>query len=224
MSIDQIYGVLSDLGAEEVALYRQKLNDNSKIAENYEDLIYEGIAAFNFLLAGFSVKMRESPDLELKLNSFNLFAEVKHFRYKTQDKLDEHNTREVLKNGYLSIYGNTLPTENKNSWDEVFEVARNKVSQYKNSVPNILVLASSSGYCIDDAIIPTAIHKINEVSRTSMDIALRKLNGVLLLSNSYSGKQKRNAWFFETENAFIALDETIRDRLNDIRVWKRIAS
>jgi hypothetical protein len=221
MSIDQICDVLSEMGAEEVASYRRKLSENSGNAEVFEDLTYEGVAAFNFLLAGFGVRMSESPDLEIKLHDSVLFAEVKHFRYKIQDKLDELNTREALKNGYLATYGNTFPTEEKDPWDEVVEVARKKVSQYKDGSPNVLVLASSSGYCIDDAIMPTAIHEIDKGSRTPTDVGLRKLNGVLLLSSDYSGKQNRNAWFFETENAFIGLGETIRTRLNDMRVWRR---
>lgn len=223
MSIDQICSVLSEKGAEEVASYRSKLTENSGNAEVYEDLVYEGVAAFNFLLAGFGVRMRESPDLQINLHNSLLFAEIKHFRWKMQDELDELNTRESMKKGHLTTYGNTIPTENKAAWDQVVAVARKKTSQYKDSSPNVLVLASSSNYSIDDAIIPTAIHIINETCGTQTDIALRKLNGVLLFSSDFSGKQNRNTWFFETDNAFNGLDENIRTRLNEIRVWQHPA-
>ncbi len=70
---------------------------------------------------------------------------------------------------------------------------------------------------------PTAIALINEISRTPPGAALRKLNGLLLLDRNFSLAHRRNAWFFETDNAVNPLEEGVRTALQAVRVWSRPA-
>ena len=67
--------------------YIKKLQDNSD-SPNFQDFRLEGEAARMFSKAGFCVTLRESPDLVLKFNNEQFYAEVKHFRMKEQDRID----------------------------------------------------------------------------------------------------------------------------------------
>lgn len=217
--IERIYKALDAEGAEAMATYRDKLSANTRNKAIYHDLIYEGIVALTFLRASFGVKMRECPDLELTLDSSLLFAEVKHFRWKEQDEIDERMLGEAVKTGQLVTYGDTVPTEGIAPWEQILAVATRKVPQYRDGSPNMLVIASSSSHAIDDAIMPTAIAMINEISRTPSGAGLRKLNGLLLLSNNFSLINRRSVWFFETDNAVNRLEEKVRATLDRILVW-----
>jgi hypothetical protein len=67
------------------------------------------------------------------------------------------DARLLAASSLLVPYGDTLPTEGKTPWDEVVEVARKKVDQYRPDSPNVLVVYSCSANCIDETVIPTAI-------------------------------------------------------------------
>ena len=61
------------------------------ISDSLEDFRLEGKAAFMFARAGCSVTIRkraEPPDLALRFNNEQFYAEVKHFREKEQDRID----------------------------------------------------------------------------------------------------------------------------------------
>jgi hypothetical protein len=217
--INRICRALDMEGAEAVAIYRDKLSANIRNEAVYQDFIYEGMAAFTFLRAGFQVTMRESPDLAVMWGSSMLYAEVKHFRWKGQDDIDEHLLGEAVKAGGLVSYGDTVPSENSAPWEQVLAVAKQKIPQYREGFPNVLVIASSSTYAIDDAIMPTVLAMINEACRTPAGAGLRKLNGLLLLDRNFSLAHRRNTWFFETDNAVSPLEERVRAALKGIHVW-----
>jgi hypothetical protein len=217
--IGRICMALDAEGAEAVAIYRDKLSANIRNEAVYQDFVYEGIAAFTFLQAGFHVRMHESPDLAVMWGSSMLLAEVKHFRWKEQDEIDERLLGEVVNAGCLVSYGDTVPSEDSAPWEQVLAVAKRKTPQYREGFPNVLVIASSSTYAIDDAIMPTVVAMINEASRTPAGAGLRKLNGLLLLDRNFSLAHRRNTWFFETDNAVIPLEERVRAALEGIRVW-----
>jgi len=217
--IDRICRALEMEGAEAVAIYRDKLSANIWNEAVYQDFVYEGNAAFTFLRASFHITMRESPDLAVMWGSSMLYAEVKHFRWKGEDEIDEHLLGEAVKAGYLVSYGDTVPSEDSAPWEQVLAVAKRKTPQYREGSPNVLVIASSSTYAIDDAIMPTAVTMINETCRTPAGSGLRKLNGLLLLDRNFSLAHRRNAWFFETANAVSPLEQGVRAALEGIRVW-----
>lgn len=115
--IDRICRVLEAKGAEAVAIYRDKLFANIRNAAVYQDFISEGIAALTSQRAGFRVRMWESPNLAVTLDSSMLYAEVKHFRWKEQDEIDERILGEAIKVGCLVSYGDTVPTESSAPWE-----------------------------------------------------------------------------------------------------------
>ena len=68
--------------------YTKKLQANSNNKDNFEDVRLEGKAAIMLSKAGLDVTIRDSPDLALRFNNEQFYAEVKHFREKEQDKID----------------------------------------------------------------------------------------------------------------------------------------
>ena len=71
--------------------------------------------------AGFAVTLREAPDLALEFNGGQLWAEVKHFRLKPQDLIDNAKMSEL--GDLLEPYGDTFPLEGKYACEEVYDVA-----------------------------------------------------------------------------------------------------
>jgi hypothetical protein len=217
MVIDSSCNLLTQAGAEDVETYREKLIANASNEDVARDLESEGLAALTFLRYGFTVRMRETPDLELSLDAETLFAEVKHFRRKAQDDIDAQNMRAAIRRGEVATIGDTVPTEDVAAWDQVANVIRKKRSQFIAGSPNILVLESGSPNAIDDAIMQTALNIIEELSGS--DSTLRRFNGLLLLSHEINIGAKRNVWFCEARCAEVALPLPISSKLNEMRLW-----
>jgi len=207
--------LLEQAGATNVSSFIKKLRANSNNTEVFEDLLFESRAAMMFLMNGFSVEMRESPDLSIKFADDQFFAEVKHFRLKKQDRIDQANM-EVTQNRLIP-YGDTVPLEDDASWDQVALVAKRKTKQFQYRVSNILVIGSSSSHCIDDSIIPTAINIISEEVSKGNYQELEKLNGILLISPDYNVAQRRNVYFFPTHTAKVPLTHAVLNAFQSIR-------
>ena len=194
--------------------YIKKLHANSN-SENFDDIYLEGKAAIMFSQAGFDVTLREAPDLALKFNNEQFYAEVKHFRKKEQDRRDDARMSEP--GDLLVPYGDTFPLEGKYACDEVYDVAKDKIKQYKEHAPNILVIESSSA-CIEDLEIPSAIDMINEDVRSGKCLEFAKLNGILLITvDCYNISQRRKVFFYPTCNSAVPLSLELCDLLNQIR-------
>jgi len=194
--------------------YIKRLRANSNSGD-CADFYLEGIAAIMFSQAGFDVTLREAPDLALKFNNEQFYAEVKHFRKKEQDEIDDARMSEP--GDLLRPYGDTFPLEGKYACDEVYDVARKKIKQYKEHAPNILVIESSSS-SIDDVIIDTAINMINEDVRSGKCLEFAKLNGILLITvDYYNISQRRRVFFYRTYNSAVPLSFELCDLLNQIR-------
>lgn len=168
-------------------------NSNSK---NFEDFRIEGEAARMFSKKGFYVTLRESPDLVLKFNNEQFYAEVKHFRLKKQDQI-----------------GNTVPP----AWKQVYDVAKKKIKQYKERASNILVIGNNDD-CIEELDIPTAINMINEDVRSGKCPGFAKLNGILFISlDWYNISQRREVYFRHTSNPAVSLSRELFFLLYEIR-------
>lgn len=207
--------LLEQAGATNVSSFIEKLRANSNNTEVFQDLLFESRAAMIFLMNGFSVEMRESPDLSIKFADDHFFAEVKHFRLKEQDRVDQANM-EVTHNRLVQ-YGDTVPLEDDASWDQVALVAKRKTKQFQHRVSNILVIGSSSSHCIDDSIIPTVINIISEEITKGSYQELEMLNGILLISPDYNIGQGRNVYFFPTHTAKVPLTHAVLNSLQSIR-------
>jgi hypothetical protein len=200
--------------------YIEKLRANAN-SPNFEDFRLEGEAAIMFTKAGFDVTMRDSPDLALKFNNEEFYAEVKHFRKKEQDRIDDAKMSDpnccVDEFGpYLMPYGNTFPLEGKHAWEQVYDVAKDKTAQYKEHAPYILVIESSSD-CIDDTIMRDAIDMINEEVRYDKCPGFAKLNGILLITvNGFNIPQWRQVFFYSTSNPAVSLSRELLSLLENI--------
>jgi len=200
--------------------YIKKLQANAN-SPNFEDFRLEGKAAIMFSKAGFDVTMRDSPDLALKFNNEVFYAEVKHFRKKEQDRIDDAKMSDpnccVDEFGpYLMPYGDTFPLEGKHPWEQVYNLAKKKIDQYKEHAPNFLVIESSST-SIEDTEIPTAIDTINQDVRSGKCPRLAKLNGILLASDWHNiSQQWRNVYRFATSNPVVSLSRELSGLLDNI--------
>ncbi len=208
---------LVEAGVRNAESYRRKLSDNSGEPTVFRDLVSERVAALMFSMAGFVVEMGESPDLTLTGFGQSLSAEVKHFRYKQQDAMDNVKLREY--SDYLIEFGNTVPTEGKTAWEQVAAVAQRKVRQYRAGTPNLLVLESSSPHCVDDVVVRTARNILDEETEVGTNPHLSRLNGIVFLSSEFNVSTRRNAYFFETSYPRCALLASVRDALKGIRRW-----
>jgi len=212
-----ITNVCTDLekaGVQGVPQYKQRLMANSA-SDNFEDFLLEGRAALMFRQAGFHVTLREAPDLALEFNSEQLYAEVKHFRLKEQDLID--NAKMSDPGDILVPYGDTSPLEGKPAWEQVYNVAKSKISQYKLHAPNILVVESSSPNCIDDLVIPTAVDMVNEAVCSGKCSGLGRLNGILFVSlDWYNISHRRKVFFYPTGKPDVSLTSGILSLLDRI--------
>lgn len=213
---DFIANVCADLekaGVQGVSEYKRRLMGNSE-STKFEDYLLEGRAALMFRKAGFGVILREAPDLAIEFDSEQLYAEVKHFRLKTQDLDDDAKMKEP---GEFSVpYGDTVPTEGKPAWEQVFDVSKRKISQYKENVPNILVIESNSD-CIDDLITHDAVDMVDEAICSGECPGLGRLNGILFVSpDSYNISQKRNTFFYSTSKPDVPLTPEVLNLLSRI--------
>ena len=184
--------------------YTKKLWANAN-SPNFDDFRLEGRAALMFSKAGCEVTIQDAPDLALRFTNEVFYAEVKHFREKEQDKIDAAKMTEP--GDLLVHYGDTFPLEGKHAWEQLYDVAKKKIGQYKEYAPNILVVESSST-SIEDTEIDTAINMINEDVRYGECPGFAKLNGILLTSDwNNISQQWRSAYFFPTSNPAVSLSQ-----------------
>jgi len=221
---DIIANMRIDLEKAHVQGIPEYIKNLQAISDSLEDFRLEGKAALMFARAGCSVTIRkraESPDLALSFNNEQFYAEVKHFRMKEQDRRDAARMSDpnccVDEFGpYLMPYGDTVPLEGKCAWEQVYDVAKDKIEKYKEHAPYILVIESSSS-SIDDVIMRTAINMINEDVRSGKCPEFAKLNGILLaLDWCNISQQWRNVHFFRASNPAVPLSRELYVLLDKI--------
>jgi hypothetical protein len=206
---------LKKAGVRGVPEYINRLKDNSSNDDVFQDLCFEGRAALMFRAAGCEVTLRESPDLFIKFNDEQFYAEVKHFREKEQDRIDAAKMSEP--GDELVPYGNTVPLESKPAWEQVYDVAKKKIDQYKEQALNILVIESSST-SIEDTEISNAIDMINEEVRSGKCPEFAKLNGILLTTLEWDNISKgRRTFFGYTSKSTVSLSRELCGLLDKIR-------
>ncbi|MFA5065824.1 MAG: hypothetical protein WC566_10220 [Dehalococcoidia bacterium] len=180
---------LRSKGAIDVEVYEQKLNNNANDENNLKNHMAEGRAALLFLNNGFTVKMRESPDLEIAFNGETVYVEVKRFRPKEQDILDEKAMEEQARkyrnsgneeDNILVAIGDTAVTEGKPVWAQMADVAQSKVGQYREDAPNILIIESDSDST--EATLTSAAHEVEDRIHEGQDARLHKLNAMILIN------------------------------------------
>ncbi len=202
--IAEIERGLKEAGIRGVPQYIQRLRNNSGELKVFHDMIMEAWAALLLRGHNFAVEMRERPDLRIDCPNGGVYAEVTHFRRKDQDKIDDERTR--APGDMLVHVGNTVPSEGVESWCQVVQVAERKAKQYPDDASTVLVIASSSDFCVGEGDVLTAAAKIEEIVRDDPSSKLCRLGGLLLIDlpqerfDTAAGVWK-NVYFFPLRTA-----------------------
>lgn len=181
--IDKYIAQLRAEGIAGVDQYEQRLRNNAKNSAVLDDMFFEGRAGLLFRHSGFTVTLRERPDLQIGLNNEVVYAEVKHFQEKEQDKLDEQAMLQAT--DLLVPIGDLSATEGVPAWKQIANVAIKKVSQYMDNVPNILVVESGSESL--ELMVTSAAHEYDDEVLRSRDSRLRRLNAIMLVNTRSIG-------------------------------------
>jgi hypothetical protein len=213
-----LIGRLRAAGASGVDDYSFKLKTNEKNDEIFRDLLFEGKAALMFLNHHWQVELRDRPDLKLQFAGELLYAEVKHFRLKEQDQKDEDAM--LAATDELVRYGDLGKAEGSEAWEQVVTVARNKVGQYVEGAPNILVVESSTVSL--ELMASSAVHAIDEACGSG-DLGLCRLSGLVLVDASGWKSLQRDVEFCKTSHAAIPLSENLCRALEEIQSETRFA-
>ena len=197
--------------------YERRLRDNAGNKEVLGDLLFEADAALMFSRHGFKVTIRERPDLRIDWNDEAVYAEVKHFREKEQDKTDEQTMRrseDLVPTGILT------PTEGCEAWEQIAKVAIGKVDQYKEDAPNILIIATDSN-SVGGSILPTAVHVYDE--QANRDLRLHRLNAFMLMDRwclwIKELSVEKNVYFYQTAHAKTPMGKGLINTLASIQRW-----
>jgi hypothetical protein len=214
--IESIRLRLEEAHVQGIQDYIKRLQNNLSNCGVFQDLLLEGRAALMFRQADCGVTIQESPDLALKFHNELFYAEVKHFREKEQDKIDEVKLSEP--GDELVSYGDTFLSEDSHAWEQVYDVAKKKIKQYCENAPNILVIESSSD-CIEDTEIPSAIDMINKDVHSGKFPGFAKLNGILLITvDWYNISKGRKVFFYQTSSPAVSLSQGLSSLFGKIRL------
>jgi len=200
-----------------VDVFEEKLTQNAGEMTVVRDLLAEGAAALMFASGGFQVEMSDCPDLLLEYSGQSIGAEVKHFRLKRQDEIDEARLAGV--GDYLVEFGDALPIEGTTAWDQVADVAKRKAPQQRGDCPNLLVILSSSIGCIDGSAAMTAADVLNVAPARRACPQLSRLNGLMLMSAEFRFASQRSVHFFDLSPSNLELLSDARAALGGIREW-----
>jgi len=215
--VPHLIGRLRKEGITGLEDYEQRLGASTPAMENLKDLLFEAHMALMFSHYGFKVTMRDKPDLEIELDNETAYAEVKHFREKEQDRVDEkamRDSEDLVPVGIL--LGQPCP------WQQIAKVAIAKAEQYVEDAPNLLVIASDSN-AVNGCVFSTGVHLYNqEVARSGANSPLRRLNAFLLVNmvcDEWTGSDFRNVYFCPTAYAAVPMNTSLVDALTSIRRW-----
>jgi len=212
---DTLKHQLAERGVRGTEAYCAKLRWNVRNPEVLADLRSEAAAAMMFSAAGFIVEMRDCPDLWLTGFGQSVAAEVKHFRFKRQDSIDDVALRSY--DDHLVEFGDTRLTENCAAWDQVADVARRKATQFKGVAPYLLVIQSSSPHGIDDLVVRTAVNILDEEASADSAAAVARLSGIVLLSPESRVPDGKNVYFFECRASQQPICPPLREALKGMR-------
>jgi hypothetical protein len=172
---------LEDAGVHGLEVYGEKLHQNDRDPLRLLDLSCEGRAALLLSRHGWQVEMRDAPDLALELGGRPLYAEVKHFRRKEQDDIDEIRMSQALDE--LVLTHDVTETERKNAYAQIADVARSKdYYQSIGTAPLILVIVSSTD-CLE-LMVETGSASREYEHVCSAENYPRRLGGIMMINSS----------------------------------------
>lgn len=217
--IDHTVSTLRRAGAQDVDTYELKLRQNSGNPAQVRNHLSEALAALMFLGQGARVMMRESPDLRVEWCNELFYAEVKHFNKKEQDKRDEVALRNAR--GVLIPVGDTGLIEGRHAYQQISDVARKKKAQYVDGAINVLVIETSSDAVgpigLVDVMAESAAHEYDDqLYETPSDLALRRLNGIILVSPASSEWNTPSVGFAATRYPSTQMSDELHKALMSI--------
>jgi hypothetical protein len=185
MTPDQIIGYyvgrLRTAGARNVSEYEARLRQNAPSVPSLNDFLSEAIAALMLLDYGAEVTMQDRPDLAVTLKGERFYAEVKHFKRKRQDDLNDERERNSPPFEFV-LLEDTTRTEGKSPYRQIADVAIKKAAQYHEGEINILIIDSDS-----ETLHLMARSGAQEFSddkeRKPPNSPLHRLNGIMLITS-----------------------------------------
>jgi hypothetical protein len=180
IGIDQFCARIGAAGVQGVESYRQRLRDNQN-NQRLQDLAYEGWVALAFSNRGWTITIRDRPDLEGRLNGIYLGIEVKHFRYK--------HAHDPIEDAVLRSGGGTLPripplseTEGReDSWDQMARFAIENSHQYVDGEFNVIFFWCSTQAHFDGTLITAAnIYDEKLIQNPSCDPRMQNLSAMMM--------------------------------------------
>lgn len=139
LRIQHAASTLRRFGARDVDAFEVKLRMNSNNLDQVVNHLSESRVALMFILNGARVTMRESPDLMIEWVGELFYAEVKHFRRKRQDEIDDQAMR-WASGSFAGPLARTERLEGKRPYEQICDVACRKKHQYIDGAINILVI------------------------------------------------------------------------------------
>ena len=134
---------LRTAGAHNVDEYEARLRKNEPNVDRLNDFLSEAIAALMLLDYGAEVTMQDRPDLAVVLRGERFYAEVKHFKCKGQDNLNDQKERNARAFEFVCLEDATQ-TEGKSPYRQIADVATKKADQYREGEINVLIIDSDS--------------------------------------------------------------------------------
>jgi len=215
--IEEAAAILREAGALEVDAFDLKLRHNAKNPTQVSNHLSEARVALMFIENGARVTMRDRPDLKVDWLGDTFYAEVKHFKRKKQDQLDEEAERNAPGDMLVPV-GDTFKLEGRHPWEQVSDVARRKKDQYREGALNILVIDSNSESM--ELMAQSAVNEFDDqMLKTPGDQALGRLNGIMLIMSwgSTDGGW-RNVEFCPARRPTLPMSPRLALALDNVRV------
>ncbi|HYL73377.1 MAG TPA: hypothetical protein VEU96_04190 [Bryobacteraceae bacterium] len=217
LRIEHATSTLRRLGAINVDAFELKLKNNSKNADQVVNHLSEARVALMFIQNAARVTMRDCPDLMIEWLGEVFYAEVKHFRRKKQDEIDDQAMRRAC-GTLVGPLAQTEKLEGRRPYEQICDVACRKKHQYIDGAINILVIDSASeslGLMAKSG----ANEYSDEVRNTPHDLELRRLHGIMIINvwGRVAGGFC-NVDFGMTESGFEGMSYDLATALEEIRV------
>jgi hypothetical protein len=183
ISIDQWISALCSERAKDVDQYERKLRSLGSNEQKVFEMVSEARAALWFLRRGWTVTMRDRPDLKLEFDGQTVYAEVKHMNEKNTDRRDQEAIRAAREFEFVRV-GNVIADEQSHAWQQMCDIAKRKESQYLDGEQNILIFVSYSESL--DLMLQSAVNEFDdEVYKAGALSQLRKLGGMGMIRTSF---------------------------------------
>lgn len=217
LRIEHAASILRRSDARGVDSYELKLKNNRANPDQVVNHLSEARVALMFIDNGARVTMRDSPDLMIEWRGETFYAEVKHFRRKRQDEIDEEamtNASGVL----AGPIGQTQRLEGRRPYEQISDVALRKKRQYVDDAINILVIDSASE-SLELMASSAANEYSSEIRKIPNDRALHRLHGIMIINVwSRVGGVPSNVDFGITQAGVRTMTYELAHALESIRV------